>query len=102
MIKKGVVNEKDDGSFSFNHEAPTSDPPAGQPLKVQMSPATQVASTSRTVITPPTADLVEELMAVQHTMPSWKALQREAMGWEGTAEENMKKYVKNIGVELAE
>jgi hypothetical protein len=51
---------------------------------------------------PPTAELVEELMAYQHTMPSWKAWQREIMGWEGTAEENAKKYVENIGVDSVE
>jgi hypothetical protein len=51
---------------------------------------------------PPTAELVEELMAYQHTMPSWKAWQREIMCWEGTAEENAKKYVENIGVDSVE
>jgi hypothetical protein len=51
---------------------------------------------------PPTADLVDELMAVQRTIPSWKASQRDAIGWEGTAEENMKTYVDNFGVESTE
>lgn len=104
MISEGVVNENDDGSFSFNREAPTSGPPADQSLNVEKSPATQVASTSgsRAMIMPPTDDLIKELMAVQRTMPSWKASQKDAMGWEGTAEENMKKYVENIGVESAE
>jgi hypothetical protein len=93
MISDGVVNENDDGSFSFNREAPASGSPAGQSLNVEKSPATQVASTSgsRVIIMPPTADLVDELMAVQRTIPSWKASQRDAIGWEGTAEENMKK-----------
>ena len=100
----GVVNEKGNGSFMFNREAPTSGPTAGQPLNVQTSsPTTQVPG-SRNVIAPPTADLIEELVAFQRTMPSWKACQREVMGWGGTAKENMKKYVGNIGVdsELAE
>jgi hypothetical protein len=103
VINEGMVNEGDGQSFSFKRKAPTSGP-AGQSLNVQMSPTTQVASASgsRIVIMPPTADLVEELVAYQHTMPSWKMCQREAMGWEGTAEENMKKYVENIGVESAE
>jgi len=100
-VNDRMVDEKDDGSFMFNREAPTPGPPTGRSLNVQASPTTQVSG-SRTVIMPPTADLVEELLAVQRTMPSWKACQREAMGWEGTAEENTKKYVENIGVELAE
>lgn len=92
MVRGGVVNEKVDGSFTFNREAPTlGPPPAGRSLNVQTSPTTQVASTSesRTVIMPPTVDLLRELIAYQRTMPSWKAWQREAMGWpgwEGTAE----------------
>jgi hypothetical protein len=86
MVKGGVVNEKDDGSFAFNREVPILGPPAGQPLNVQTLPTAQVASTSESqnIITPPTDDLIKELMAYQRTMPSWKALQREAMG--GTAE----------------
>jgi hypothetical protein len=96
IIDEGVVNENDDGSFFFNRQAPSSGPPAGQSLNVQMSPAIQVASTSGygMVIMLPTTNLVGELMAVQRTMPSWKVLQREAMGWEGTAEENMKKICR--------
>ena len=122
IVNDGVVNEEDGRSFSFKRKASTSSPagqssnvqaptqatqtsgPAAvQSLNVQTLPATQVASTSgpSNVIMPPTADLVEELMAFQHTMPSWKAWQKETMGWEGTAEENVKKYIENIGVESA-
>jgi hypothetical protein len=100
VINGGVLNEEDGQSFSFKRKTPTSGP-AGQSWNVQASTTTQAAQTSgppagstsgsRIVIMPPTADLVEELMAYQRTVPSWKALQREAMGWEGTAEENMKK-----------
>ena len=51
---------------------------------------------------PPTADLIEELKTFQQTTRSWKAWEREAMSWEGTAEENTQKYVENIGVQSAE
>jgi hypothetical protein len=44
-------------------------------------------------------DLVEELMTYQRTMPSWKAWERETVGWKGMAEENIKMY---IGVDSAE
>ena len=69
MVIGGVVNEKDNGSFTFNREILS--PPAGKSLNVQTSPTTQVASTSesRTVIMPPTADLIEELMAYQRNLP---------------------------------
>jgi hypothetical protein len=126
IVNGDVVNDEGGRSFSFKRKAPpsgpagqssnvqaptttqatqTSGPAAGQPLNAQMSTTTQVASTSGSqtiTIMPPTADLVEELMAYQRTMPSWKACQREAMGWEGTGEENTKKYIENIGVESAE
>jgi len=68
LVDEGVVNETDDGSFTFNREAPTR-PPAGT-----APTTTQVVSTpgSSFVILPPTADLVEELMACQRAMPGWK------------------------------
>ena len=39
VVEEGVVNEKDDGSFTFNHDAPTSGPP-GQSSNVQTLPTT--------------------------------------------------------------
>jgi len=51
---------------------------------------------------PPTADLIEKLKVFQHTLPSWKAWEKETRSWEGTAEENTQKYIENIGVQLAE
>lgn len=68
---------------------------------VQTSTATAgpSGSSSQAIIMPPTASLVEELMAYQHTMPSWKAWQKETMSWEGTTEDNITKYVENIGVD---
>ena len=101
MVNEGVVNVRDDGMFTFNRESPTSSLPDSQSLKVQTLPTTQVTLTSgsQNVIMPPTANLVQELLASQRTMPSWKACEREAMGWKGTVEENTKKYVENIGVD---
>ena len=93
MVDEGVVNENPDGTFTFEHDAPTCPPAA---------PTAAEPSGPRFTIMPPIADLVKELLAYQHTMPSWKAMQREAMGWEGMAEENTKKYVENIGVKSAE
>ena len=71
MLDEDMVNEKGDGSFIFKCEAPTSGN-AGFPNVPMPSTATQVAPTSgsRTVIMPPTAGLVEKLMAVQRAMPS--------------------------------
>ena len=57
---------------------------------------------SQIVIMPPTADLIEKLKVFQHTLPSWKAWEKETRSWEGTAEENTQKYIENIGVQLAE
>ena len=105
LVDKGVVSENPDGAFTFKRDAPTSRAPAApttQSSCLQASSTTAGPSGSRTVIMPPTADLVEELMAYQRTMPSWKAWEKETMGWEGTAEENKKKYVENIGVDSVE
>ena len=79
MINEGVVNVRDGGMFTFNHEAPTSSLPDSQSLKVQTSPTTQVTLTSGSQnVIMPTANFVQELLAFQRTMPSWKACEREA------------------------
>ncbi|KAI0285236.1 hypothetical protein BC826DRAFT_1052473 [Russula brevipes] len=100
IVNDSVVDEVDGQPFSFKRERKA---PARPPVLSRASPATDAPpSDSRIVIMPPTADLVEELLAFQRTMPSWKAMQQENMGWEGTAEENIQKYVENVGVEPAE
>jgi hypothetical protein len=91
IVNDGVVNETDHGKFTFNRYAPTSGPPARRSRDLQALSTTAPPSNSRTVVMPPTADLVEELMAYQRTTPSWRAWEWEVMGWEGTAKENVKK-----------
>jgi len=103
IINDGVLSVNDDGqSFSFWRDAPARGSRglsgAFQAPLSTVSPST-APSGSQTSISPPTADLVEELLAYQRTMPIWKAWQKESMGWEGTAEENTKKYVENVGVD---
>jgi len=101
IVNRGVLDEGDDGSFTFKRAGPTrgSGPRrGGWPTNVQTSP-TAVPSGSQFIILPPTPDLVEELLASQHSMPSWKAAQMESMGWEGTTEDNVKRYLENVDVE---
>ena len=99
MDEDGIVN--DDGTF--NHDPPPPGPPPGPPgPHLQELPPIAGPSGSQTFIAPPTADVIENLMKYQHNMPSWKAWQKESMGWEGTGEENMKKYIEEIGVETDE
>jgi hypothetical protein len=107
IIKKGVVHEEGDRTFTFNGDTPNPPPdptpdPSRRSKHLQASSTTAGLSRSRTAIMPHTDDLVKELMAFQRTMLSWKAWEREVTSWEGTAEENPKKTVENIGVELAE
>ena len=44
-------------------------------------------------------NLIEELLAVTRVLPSWKACQVEGTSWAGTAQENIERYVSEIGVE---
>jgi hypothetical protein len=44
------------------------------------------------------ADVIADILAATHAMPSWKACQVEGTSWSGTAEENIEKYVSSIGV----
>jgi len=68
-------------------------------VNTEATPADAPPSGSQSLITPPGPDLVQTLMAFQRTMPSWKAWQRETMSWEGTADENIERYVENVGLE---
>jgi hypothetical protein len=43
-------------------------------------------------------DVIAEILAATRAMPSWKACEMEGMSWDGTAEENIKKYISSIGV----
>jgi hypothetical protein len=43
------------------------------------------------------ADVIADILAVTHAMPSWKACQMEGTSWSGTAEENIEKYKSSIG-----
>ncbi|KAI0252307.1 hypothetical protein BJV78DRAFT_1124842 [Lactifluus subvellereus] len=45
------------------------------------------------------ADVIADILAATHAMPSWKACQMEGTSWAGTAEENIQTYVSSIGVE---
>ncbi|KAH9980546.1 hypothetical protein BJV74DRAFT_779408 [Russula compacta] len=99
IINDGVVSEGDNGSFAFKRSAPTTGPPASQSTNLPAPRTAAPPSGSRTYIMPPTADLVAQLMAAQRTLPSWKSAQMESMSWDGTAEENIKKYAENVGVE---
>lgn len=103
-----------DGSFKHDAPAPSPSPtpgpsappgPASGHLQAlspsPFSSSGPSGSSYRTVIMPPTADLIDKLKVYQRTTPSWKAWEREMMGWEGTAEDNIAQYVKNIGVETA-
>jgi len=47
------------------------------------------------------ADVIADILAATHSMPSWKACEVEGTSWTGTAEENIQKYVSSIGVEDA-
>ncbi|KAH9037829.1 hypothetical protein EDB85DRAFT_1860977 [Lactarius pseudohatsudake] len=45
------------------------------------------------------ADVINEILAATHAMPSWKACEVEGTSWTGTAAENIEKYVSSIGVD---
>ncbi|EPQ54362.1 hypothetical protein GLOTRDRAFT_43899 [Gloeophyllum trabeum ATCC 11539] len=42
---------------------------------------------------------IADILIATRTMPAWKACQIEGTNWEGTAQENIQKYVSSIGTE---
>ncbi len=47
------------------------------------------------------AGVIADILAATHAMPSWKACQMENTSWNGTADENIRKYASSIGVETS-
>ena len=45
------------------------------------------------------ADVISDILAAMHAMPSWKACKIEDTSWTGTAEENIQKYVASVATE---
>ncbi|KAH8994922.1 hypothetical protein EDB92DRAFT_1934172 [Lactarius akahatsu] len=45
------------------------------------------------------ANIINEILAATHAMPSWKACVVEGTSWDGTANENIEKYISSIGVD---
>ena len=41
-----------------------------------------------------------EILAATRAMPSWKACVAEGLSWDGTADENIEKYVANVGIDV--
>jgi hypothetical protein len=42
-------------------------------------------------------NVIAEIVVAAHAQPSWKACDLDNMTWEGTAEENTKKYLDKAG-----
>ena len=53
----------------------------------------------RNTLAPLNDGTIAEILAFTRSMQSWKACEVEGTSWDGTAEENIKKYVEQIGVD---
>ncbi|EJD07263.1 uncharacterized protein FOMMEDRAFT_164286 [Fomitiporia mediterranea MF3/22] len=99
ILSDGVVNE----SGTFNRNLPpsssTSNIASPQPPQFQRS-AESVGSTPsgvrRLVLND---DVIAEILAATHASPSWKACMMEGTTWEGTGDENIRKYMDTVGIE---
>jgi len=45
------------------------------------------------------ADVISDILAATRAMPSWRAWEMEGMSWNGMAEENMQKYISQLGIQ---
>jgi hypothetical protein len=83
----------DDISGSFKREPLIdSNNSASAQAQIQFQPTTSadVSSGQRTITL--NADVIADILAATHAMPSWKACQMEGTSWTGTTEENIQKY----------
>jgi hypothetical protein len=98
----------DDVSGSFVHHVPHNgkgnddhddDDNHNFPVQLQLSMMSAGGASSDGLTLALNPGVIAEILAVTHTMPSWKACIMEGTSWTGTAEENIQKYVSDIGVE---
>ena len=90
------VFKRDAGPDQF--DAPGIAPPSAGPMPRELSTATTTApSTRMIVIGPPDAQVIDNVLTSMHQMPTWRAGTLEGMSWEGTAEENVQKYITYAG-----
>ncbi|KAL5536861.1 hypothetical protein ACEPAF_684 [Sanghuangporus sanghuang] len=92
-----------DVSDSFNRRAPpgsrsghVSARPLPQTWRATMGTGDTLPGGRRITLN---ADVIAEILAATRASPSWKACKMEGISWDGTAEENIQKYVSSIGVQ---
>ena len=95
-ISSGQVFDNVSDSFKRDSLPPNSN---DRPAETQLPfhPMTMAPSGQRTLAL--NADVIADILAATHAMPSWKACVVEGTSWTGTAEENIEKYISSIGAQ---
>ncbi|KAH9946371.1 uncharacterized protein BXZ73DRAFT_86508 [Epithele typhae] len=70
---------------------------ATSPMASPPSGGVSESSTSRPL--PHINDALADILAAQRKMPTWRACVAENTSWDGTADENVQKYVATVGLE---
>ncbi|EPS99344.1 hypothetical protein FOMPIDRAFT_1124464, partial [Fomitopsis schrenkii] len=93
----GVLQE-DGGPGLFRRDGPRH-----SPVINALPPTTMETSAGGTGISMAlNQDVIMEILTASRASPSWKACVMEGTSWEGSAEENIDKYVKTVGVDPEE
>lgn len=61
--------------------------------------AAKSGQASGSTLAPLDADIIADILAATHAMPSCRACQMEGMNWSGTAEESIQTYISSIGAQ---
>ncbi|KAJ2916641.1 hypothetical protein MD484_g3776, partial [Candolleomyces efflorescens] len=96
ILSEGVFDSK---SGSFKRDGPPEEYKR-LPAQLHFQPTTtsmDTASSGRQKLAL-NENVIADILAATRAMPSWKACQIEGTSWNGTAEENIEKYVSSIGV----
>ncbi|KIJ35660.1 hypothetical protein M422DRAFT_180445 [Sphaerobolus stellatus SS14] len=95
IVSDGVF---DDATNSFIRDRPPANNEAGlRGSQLQLQPTTSAGRGRNTLEL--NADVINSILAATRAMPSWKACQMEGTSWNGTAEENIHKYVSVVGAQ---
>ena len=92
----GVLRPADGGGLFLRDRPPVADAPRGTWTNFELPVPTAVAGPEGGQVL--NAAVIDEILAATHASETWRACVVENAGWEGTAEENIRKYRSVVGL----
>ena len=97
-ITTGNIWDNNNNMFCNGSSGTSSSATLPLPQSLSMTPMGGGPSTSGTCHLELNEQVIADILAATRSMPSWKACEVEGMGWTGTTEENIQKYLSTVSI----